>query len=102
MREHEHPQSCGMEVQHAEGRRQDHRHRVAAPNWRTRGAAEAADARRWFEVLERRGRRTGDDRMTTTMRLHSLTIALVAAVVVVAPAFAQTRSTSRLTGSWEA
>ena len=40
--------------------------------------------------------------MTATMRLHSISVALVAAVVVVAPALAQSRSTSRLTGSWEA
>jgi hypothetical protein len=41
--------------------------------------------------------------MSTTTHLPSVGIAIVAAVVVVAPAFAQSRSTARgLTGSWEA
>jgi len=41
--------------------------------------------------------------MTMTIRLQSIGVALVAAVAVVAPAFSQSRSTSRgLTGSWEA
>jgi len=41
--------------------------------------------------------------MTMTMRLQSISIVLIAAVVVVAPAFPQSRPTARrLTGSWEA
>ena len=41
--------------------------------------------------------------MTITMRFQSIAVALVASVVVVAPALAQSRSTARgLTGSWEA
>ena len=41
--------------------------------------------------------------MTTTIRLQTVGAALVVAAVVVAPAFAQSRSTSRgFTGSWEA
>jgi hypothetical protein len=41
--------------------------------------------------------------MTTTMRLQSIGVALVVAVVVVAPAIAQSRSTAQsLTASWEA
>ena len=39
--------------------------------------------------------------MMPTMRLQSIGVVLIA-IVVVAPAFAQSRSTSRLTGSWEA
>src|SRR5690349_8499789 len=104
MREHEHPQSRWMEVQHAQARRHDNRDRVTAPYRRAGRFAQADHARRWPQVHEWRSRRARHHRVRSSMRL--LGCALIATLAVSAAAIEPVLTQAPqvvhgINGSWE-